>query len=277
MGFPKIKRTAPHTPPPSPPAAWPPPSRPPAWPWMRAPRCLAVGETVILLQPPLPLAGVSIGMSRGCQRNDRLARDGFRRRTRRPHRQPTRARRPRSRSRRRRHRPALLTKRCSAAARAACDGVPQSAGFSPLCRAGRVLETQCRAAHAVCTHSELWSRRLHVSTTSGDHETVDDKPPSALSEHPGTQSACCYAALWALWHRVGHRQYPMVVPDSRPRGATFVLHDLESSCVQASRSTWVKFAGPLSGGASELGLRDCAGCRPVTSPHHGAPLEAIDR
>ena len=28
---------------------------------------LAVGETVILLHPPLPLLGVSIGMERGCQ------------------------------------------------------------------------------------------------------------------------------------------------------------------------------------------------------------------
>ena len=28
---------------------------------------IAVGETVILLHPPLPLAGVSIGMERGCQ------------------------------------------------------------------------------------------------------------------------------------------------------------------------------------------------------------------
>ena len=31
---------------------------------------LAVGETVILLHPPLPLVGVSIGMERGCQQND---------------------------------------------------------------------------------------------------------------------------------------------------------------------------------------------------------------
>ena len=28
---------------------------------------LAVGETVILLTPPLPVVGVSIGMERGCQ------------------------------------------------------------------------------------------------------------------------------------------------------------------------------------------------------------------
>ena len=30
----------------------------------------AVGETVILLTPPLPLVAVSIGMERGCQQND---------------------------------------------------------------------------------------------------------------------------------------------------------------------------------------------------------------
>ena len=34
---------------------------------------LAVGETVILLHPPLPLLGVSIGMERGCQQNDSIA------------------------------------------------------------------------------------------------------------------------------------------------------------------------------------------------------------
>ena len=34
---------------------------------------LAVGETVILLHPPLPLVGVSIGMERGCHQNDSLA------------------------------------------------------------------------------------------------------------------------------------------------------------------------------------------------------------
>ena len=34
---------------------------------------LAVGETVILLTPPLPLVGVSIVMERGCQQNDSLA------------------------------------------------------------------------------------------------------------------------------------------------------------------------------------------------------------
>ena len=28
---------------------------------------VAIGETVILLHPPLPLAGVTIGMERGCQ------------------------------------------------------------------------------------------------------------------------------------------------------------------------------------------------------------------
>ena len=37
---------------------------------------LAVGETVILLHPPLPLVGVSIGVERGCQQNDSLA-DGW--------------------------------------------------------------------------------------------------------------------------------------------------------------------------------------------------------
>ena len=40
-------------------------------------RSLAVGETVILLHPPLPLVGVSIGKNRGCQQNDSLA-DGYR-------------------------------------------------------------------------------------------------------------------------------------------------------------------------------------------------------
>ena len=39
------------------------------------PAC-AVDETVILLRPPLPLVGVSIGTERGCQRNDSLA-DGY--------------------------------------------------------------------------------------------------------------------------------------------------------------------------------------------------------
>ena len=34
---------------------------------------LAVGETVILLHPPLPLAGVSIETMRECQQNDSLA------------------------------------------------------------------------------------------------------------------------------------------------------------------------------------------------------------
>ena len=37
---------------------------------------LAVGETVILLPPPLPSVGVSIVMERGCQQNDSLA-DGY--------------------------------------------------------------------------------------------------------------------------------------------------------------------------------------------------------
>ena len=32
---------------------------------------LAPDETVILLHPPLPLAGVSIVMERGCRQNDR--------------------------------------------------------------------------------------------------------------------------------------------------------------------------------------------------------------
>ena len=39
---------------------------------------LAVDETVILLHPPLPLAGVSIVMERGCQQNDSLVRGYFR-------------------------------------------------------------------------------------------------------------------------------------------------------------------------------------------------------
>ena len=33
---------------------------------------VAAGETVILLHPPLPLAGASIAMERGCQTNDSL-------------------------------------------------------------------------------------------------------------------------------------------------------------------------------------------------------------
>ena len=37
---------------------------------------LAAGETVILLHPPLPSAGVTIGMERGCQQNNSLA-DGY--------------------------------------------------------------------------------------------------------------------------------------------------------------------------------------------------------
>ena len=40
------------------------------WRW---PARLAVGETVILLHPPLRLAGVSTGMERGCQQNGSLA------------------------------------------------------------------------------------------------------------------------------------------------------------------------------------------------------------
>ena len=39
----------------------------------RVHRNVAVGETVILLRPPLPLAGVPTWMERGCQRNDSLA------------------------------------------------------------------------------------------------------------------------------------------------------------------------------------------------------------
>ena len=35
---------------------------------------LAPDETVILLAPPLPSVGVSIGMERGCQQNDSLVR-----------------------------------------------------------------------------------------------------------------------------------------------------------------------------------------------------------
>ena len=41
-------------------------------------RRLAVGETVILLHPPLPSVGVPIGMERGCQQNDRTLADGYR-------------------------------------------------------------------------------------------------------------------------------------------------------------------------------------------------------
>ena len=37
---------------------------------------LAVSETAVLLHPPLPSAGVSIGMKRGCHQNDSLA-DGY--------------------------------------------------------------------------------------------------------------------------------------------------------------------------------------------------------
>ena len=37
---------------------------------------LAVGETVILLHPPLPLVGVSIAMERGCQQNGRTPANG---------------------------------------------------------------------------------------------------------------------------------------------------------------------------------------------------------
>ena len=39
---------------------------------------LAVGETVILLDPPLPLVGVSIETKRECQQNGSLA-DGYKR------------------------------------------------------------------------------------------------------------------------------------------------------------------------------------------------------
>ena len=38
-----------------------------------APVVVAVGETVILLHPPLPLVGVSIAMKRQRQQNDSLA------------------------------------------------------------------------------------------------------------------------------------------------------------------------------------------------------------
>ena len=41
---------------------------------LRSPRVrVAVGETVILLHPPLHFSGVSIRMERGCQQNDSLA------------------------------------------------------------------------------------------------------------------------------------------------------------------------------------------------------------
>ena len=39
----------------------------------RMPAGLAIGETVILLHPPLPLVGVSIVMERERQHNDSLA------------------------------------------------------------------------------------------------------------------------------------------------------------------------------------------------------------
>ena len=39
---------------------------------------LAIGETVKLLHPPLPLVGVSIDIERECQQNDSLA-DGYNR------------------------------------------------------------------------------------------------------------------------------------------------------------------------------------------------------
>ena len=37
------------------------------------PVSIAIGETVILLTPPLPLVGVSIDMARECEQNDSLA------------------------------------------------------------------------------------------------------------------------------------------------------------------------------------------------------------
>ena len=39
----------------------------------RGEKGIVVGETVILLHPPLPVAGVSIGMERECQQNDSIA------------------------------------------------------------------------------------------------------------------------------------------------------------------------------------------------------------
>ena len=52
------------------PRRWPPACAPAAatrgWRRTRGGRALAVDETVILLHPPLPLAGVSIGINRGC-------------------------------------------------------------------------------------------------------------------------------------------------------------------------------------------------------------------
>ena len=41
--------------------------------WRASPDRLAVGETVVVLHPPLPLVGVSIMMKRRCQQNDNLA------------------------------------------------------------------------------------------------------------------------------------------------------------------------------------------------------------
>ena len=43
----------------------------------RGPWHLAIGETVILLHPPLPLVGVSIATMRECQQNDRTLADGY--------------------------------------------------------------------------------------------------------------------------------------------------------------------------------------------------------
>ena len=42
---------------------------------MAVDQAIAVGETVILLHPPLPLVGVSIGLQKGRQQNDSLADD----------------------------------------------------------------------------------------------------------------------------------------------------------------------------------------------------------
>ena len=38
--------------------------------------CLAVGETVNLMTPPLALVGASIGIERGCHQNDKTLADG---------------------------------------------------------------------------------------------------------------------------------------------------------------------------------------------------------
>ena len=54
------------------PAGWPPHTGPVVLDVLEHEAMLAVGETVILLHPPLPLVGVSTGINRGCHQNDSL-------------------------------------------------------------------------------------------------------------------------------------------------------------------------------------------------------------